>query len=67
MSDYTDVQDAFVEARIAGQDASDLEDDYMNGKFSGIIPKLQIASSVHHRAADLCDELIEKLSRGGGL
>ena len=33
MSDYTDVKDAFVEARIAGQDASDLEDDYREGKF----------------------------------
>ena len=67
MSDYTDVQDAFAEARIAGQDASDLEDDYQNGRFAGIIPKLQIASSAHHRAAHLCDELIEKLSRGDGL
>ena len=67
MSDYADVKDAFIEARIAGQDASDLEDDYMKGNFSGIIPKLRIASSAHHRAADLCDELIQKLARGDGM
>ena len=39
MSDYTDVKDAFVEARIAGQDASDLEDDYRKGKFPGDHPE----------------------------
>jgi hypothetical protein len=52
MSDYTDVRDAFVEARIAGQDASDLEDAYKRSDFSRIIPALQMASSAHHRAAD---------------
>jgi|HubBroStandDraft_6_1064221.scaffolds.fasta_scaffold869193_1 hypothetical protein len=66
MSDYTDVRDAFVEARIASQDASDLEDAYMRSDFSRIIPALQIASSAHHRAADKCDDLIEKLSHGDG-
>jgi WhiB family redox-sensing transcriptional regulator len=66
MCDYTDVSDAFVEARIAGQDASDLEDAYMRSDFSRIIPALQIASSAHHRAADKCDQLIEKLSHGDG-
>ena len=66
MSDYTDVRDAFVEARIAGQDASDLEDNYKRSDFSRIIPALQIASSAHHRAADMCNELIEKLSHGEG-
>jgi hypothetical protein len=67
MSDYTDVKDAFVEARIAGQDASGLDDDYTKGNFSTIIPKLQIASSAHRRAADLCDQLISRLSRGEGM
>jgi hypothetical protein len=66
MSDYTDVRDAFVEARIAGQDASDVEDDYMRSDFLRIIPALQIASSAHHRAAETCDQLIEKLSHGDG-
>ncbi len=61
MSDITDLLAAFSDAHRAEQDVEAVQGDWQTGDDARLLPALQRASAAHHRAADECDQLIEKL------
>jgi len=63
VSDITDVLAAFSDAHRAGQDVEAVQGDWQTDNNERLMPALQRASAAHHRSADKCDQLIEKLQQ----